>query len=182
MISVVDDNSRPIPLGPEIAKGGEGTVYEVVSDPSLVAKIYANPPGSTKIAKLSAMARMATPDILKFAAWPSTTLRRNGAVVGLLMRRVPSPSKPIHELYTPKTRLREYPSANWQFLVNVAANVTRGFAVIHQSGHVIGDVNHGNILVDNKGIAVFIDCDSFQIKSDGQVYLCEVGVSTYTPP
>jgi DNA-binding helix-hairpin-helix protein with protein kinase domain len=182
LISVVDDKSVPVPLGAEIAKGGEGTVYEVASDPSVVAKIYANLPNGSKVEKLSAMARLATPEVLKFAAWPSSTLRRNGVVVGLLMRRVPSSSKPIHELYTPKSRLRDYPSANWQFLVNVAANVTRGFAVIHQSGHVIGDVNHGNILIDNQGLAVFIDCDSFQIQSSGKVYLCEVGVSTYTPP
>jgi len=128
------------------------------------------------------MAQSATPDVLKFAAWPSTTLHRNGNLVGLVMRRIPAPSRPIHELYTPKTRIREYPSANWQFLVNVAANVARGFAVMRQNGHIIGDVNHGNILVGPTGITAFIDCDSFQIRSNGQIYLCDVGVSTYTPP
>jgi DNA-binding helix-hairpin-helix protein with protein kinase domain len=179
---VVDANNRPVKLGAEIARGGEGIVYEVPTDPSVVAKIYLGTPDRNKIGKLSAMGTMATKDILKFAAWPTTTLHQNGSVVGLLMPRVPPGSKPIHELYTPKTRLREYPSANWQFLVNVAANVTRAFAAIHRSGHVIGDVNHGNILVGPNGIASFIDCDSFQIRSNGHIFLCEVGVSTYTPP
>jgi DNA-binding helix-hairpin-helix protein with protein kinase domain len=179
---VVDANSKPVRLGAEIARGGEGIVYEVPTDPSVVAKIYLRTPDRNKIGKLSAMRSVAAQDILKFAAWPITTLHQNGSIVGILMPKVPTGSKAIHELYTPKTRLREYPSANWQFLVNVATNVTRAFAAIHRSGHVIGDVNHGNILVGPNGIASFIDCDSFQIRANGQIFLCEVGVSTYTPP
>ena len=179
---VTDDKGRSIQLGSEIARGGEGAVYELPSDPTVVAKLYFRSPDNHKASKLSAMVQTATPDIGKFAAWPSGTLRKDGHVTGILMPRVAARSRPIHELYTPKTRLREFPTANWQFLVNVAANVTRGFAVIHRTGHVIGDVNHGNILVAPNGITAFIDCDSFQIRSNGEIYLCEVGVSTYTPP
>src|SRR6266576_795095 len=182
MIPVTDDKGTPLRLGAEIARGGEGIVYELTSNPTVVAKVYFKPPDNNKADKLSAMVQTGTADLGKFATWPSATLRRDGHVVGILMPRVAAHSRPIHELYTPKTRVREFPSANWQFLVNVAANVTRGFAVIHQTGHVIGDVNHGNILVAPNGITAFIDCDSFQIRSNGRVYLCEVGVSTYTPP
>src|SRR3984957_15697091 len=182
MNPVTDDKGRPIHLGPEIARGGEGVVYELPSNPTVVAKLYFKSPDDNKASKLSAMLQTTTPDLGKFAAWPSGTLRKSGHVAGILMPRVAAQSRPIHELYTPKTRLREFPAANWQFLVNVAANVTRGFIAIHQTGHVIGDVNHGNILVAPNGITAFIDCDSFQIRSHGRIYLCEVGVSTYTPP
>ena len=182
MFPVIDNRNRPIPLGSEIARGGEGIVYEVAGDPGTVAKVYFKPADVNKAHKLSAMAQTATPEVVKFAAWPSATLHKNGDIVGILMRRAPARSKPIHELYTPKSRIREFPTADWQFLVNVAANVIRGFAVIHQNGNVIGDVNHGNILVTPSGTTAFIDCDSFQITANGRTFLCEVGVSTYTPP
>jgi len=182
MFPVLDNNRNPIPLGMEIARGGEGIVYSVTNDNSVVAKIYLKPADANKTAKLSAMAQQSTPELLKFAAWPKNTLHRNSALVGILMQRVPVQSKAIHELYTPKTRIRQFPSMDWQFLVNVAANVTRGFAVIHKNGHIIGDVNHGNVMVAPNGTTTFIDCDSFQIHSNGNIYLCEVGVSTYTPP
>ena len=72
-------------------------------------------------------------------------------------------------------------------LVGVAANVSRAFAVVHEQGHVVGDVNHGNLLVRTDGTVKFIDCDSFQIrKSKGHdrpdVYTCDVGVPLYTAP
>jgi len=182
MGSTFDTESGPISLGAEIARGGEGVVYEIPSDPSIVAKIYSKPPDRNKWQKLSAMVQAATPDVLKVAAWPTCILRRHGNLTGLVMRRIPATNHPVHELYTPKTRFRQFPGANWQFLINVASNVTRGFAVMHRAGIIIGDVNHGNILVAQNGITSFIDCDSFQIRSNGQVFLCEVGVSTYTPP
>ncbi len=128
------------------------------------------------------MVEIASPEILGFAAWPSQILYRDGKASGLLMRKISGLNRPVHELYSPKTRVREFPSANWQFLVHVATNVARGFAVIHKIGHVVGDVNHGNILVGANGTSAFIDCDSFQIHSNGRVFMCEVGVSTYTPP
>jgi DNA-binding helix-hairpin-helix protein with protein kinase domain len=179
---VLDDNGNPVQLGPVIGQGGEGIVYELLTNPSLVAKLYRSPLQSARADKLSAMAGLGTSELLKFAAWPVSTLHKDNRIVGILMRKIAPEDRPIHELYTPKTRLRAFPSANWKFLIHVAANVARGFANIHELGHVIGDVNHGNILVGGNGITAFIDCDSFQLTVNGRVFICEVGVSTYTPP
>src|SRR5262249_29253371 len=52
----------------------------------------------------------------------------------------------------------------------------------HGKGYVVGDVNQSNVLVSEKALVALIDCDSFQVRDDGQVYRCEVGVSQYTPP
>jgi DNA-binding helix-hairpin-helix protein with protein kinase domain len=60
--------------------------------------------------------------------------------------------------------------------------VARAFATIHDAGQVIGDVNHGNLLVAASGVVELIDCDSFQITDRGNVYRCLVGVPEYTPP
>lgn len=177
-----DSTGKQIVLGGEIGKGGEGSVFELPLDPTLVAKIYHRPITPIHAEKLAAMVSTGTPDVLKMAAWPVSTLQSNGKTVGLLMPKVDRSDKPIHELYGPKTRLREFPTANWGFLIHVATNVARGFAAVHNAGHVIGDVNHGNVLVSSKGTTAFIDCDSFQIRSNGRVFLCEVGVPTYTPP
>jgi DNA-binding helix-hairpin-helix protein with protein kinase domain len=177
-----DNSGTPIVLGSEIGKGGEGSVYEIPSNPKLVAKIYHGPIKPIHAEKLAAMVTTGTPDVLKVAAWPVSILQSNGKTVGLLMPKFDRSNKPIHELYGPKTRLREFPTANWGFLIHVATNMARGFAAVHNAGHIIGDVNHGNMLVSSKGTTAFIDCDSFQIRSNGRVFLCEVGVPTYTPP
>ena len=85
-------------------------------------------------------------------------------------------------LYGPKSRLTDFPNATWPFLVHTAMNAARAFAVIHEQGLVIGDVNQSNLFVSDKSTVKLIDCDSFQIVQNGHAYLCEVGVSTHTPP
>ncbi len=182
MLVALDSDGKPVTLGTVVGRGGEGTVFEVVSDSSRVAKIYHHPLDNFRSEKLSAMVRASAPEIARFAAWPISTLYRRGQPIGFLMRRIDPSGRPIHELYTPKSRLREFPHANWQFLIHVASNIARGFALIHKAGHVIGDINHGNILVTSTGTATFIDCDSFQVRANGRVFRCEVGVPTYTPP
>ena len=182
MATVQDAQGRPIQLGALLGQGGEGVVREVATDSTLVAKLYHRPLEGARAEKLIAMVSSGTPEVLKFAAWPISTLHKDNRIVGLLMRKIPRGTRVIHELYTPKTRIREFPKANWLFLLHVAANVARGFAAIHRAGHVVGDVNHGNILVAGDGVTNFIDCDSFQVTSNGRVYVCEVGVPTYTPP
>ncbi|MFM7242609.1 MAG: helix-hairpin-helix domain-containing protein, partial [Planctomycetaceae bacterium] len=115
--------------------------------------------------------------------WPVDTLHRtaNGPVVGFLMPRV-SDRLPIHEVYGPSHRRRHFPGAGWDFLVHVARNTAAAFAMIHQHGHVLGDVNQGNVLVGRDGRVVLIDSDSFQFSAGGGLYLCEVGVAHFTPP
>ena len=82
----------------------------------------------------------------------------------------------------PKLRLREFPKADWRFLVRAAENTARAFHFIHQAGVVIGDVSHSNLLVANDATIRCIDCDSFQITADAQHWLCRVGTGDYQPP
>ena len=57
-----DNAGRTVELGPLIAKGGEGAVYQLVGNPQLVAKIYHQPPAAAKVEKLTAMVRLADPN------------------------------------------------------------------------------------------------------------------------
>jgi DNA-binding helix-hairpin-helix protein with protein kinase domain/Flp pilus assembly protein TadD len=184
MRQVYNSKGQLVTLGAELGRGGEGGVFEVTGDPARVAKIYHETVRDEKVAKLSAMVNLATPELLKLTAWAVDTLHGlpGGKVVGVLMFKLSS-HKEIHHLYSPKSRLVQFTKADWRFLIHAAANVARAFHVLHEGGNVIGDVNHGNIVVSNDATVKLIDCDSFQISTaDGRKFLCPVGVSTHTPP
>ena len=177
----VSDGSR-VRLGPELGRGGEGAVFPVIGDPC-VAKIYFKAPTPAKVEKLRVMTRAATPALLRVAAWPVDMLEdESRRVRGFLMPRVAA-REDVHELYSPKSRRRAFPEAEFRFLVRAAANLARAFAQVHGNGHVIGDVNHGNALIGKDATVVLIDCDSFQIRDRAaRVFTCDVGVPLFTPP
>ncbi len=169
-------------LGNELGRGGEGNVFEIVGQSEQVAKIYNRPPDEQKIHKLRVMTDYATSSLLKIAAWPMDLLTdKNSAIRGFIMPRV-NARRDIHELYSPKSRADSFPEADFRFLIHVGANIARAFAVVHEHGHVIGDVNHGNLLIAPNGTVILIDCDSFQINAGDHVYTCDVGVPLFTAP
>ena len=90
--------------------------------------------------------------------------------------------KNIHHLYGPKSRLQDFPKADWRFLVRAAANTAIAFSTIHDAKCVIGDVNHGSIMVAEDATVRLIDCDSFQVNVQNHYFRCEVGIETFTPP
>lgn len=172
-----------IQLGRQLGRGGEGAVYEVPSIADQVAKLYHHVPNARKQAKLAYMALAADDELIKYAAWPQDTLHatRNGPVTGFLMPNVAG-RVPIHMLYSPAHRRQDFPKAGWDFLLFAARNTAAAFTALHNHGHVLGDVNQGNVLVGADSKVVLIDCDSFQIDARGVLHLCEVGVSHFTPP
>jgi DNA-binding helix-hairpin-helix protein with protein kinase domain len=171
-----------VALGRELGRGAEGAVFEVAGHAELVAKVYHSPVSPEKGQKLQVMAKLATADLLTLTAWPVDVLQgHDGRVQGLLMPKVDG-SKDIHALYGPKSRRAEFPDATWRHLIRAATNVARAFAVLHEMGCVIGDVNHGSIRVRRDMTVKLIDCDSFQLQASGRTFYCEVGVENFTPP
>jgi DNA-binding helix-hairpin-helix protein with protein kinase domain len=168
-------------LGAEVGSGGEGVIHAVARRPELLAKLYRRAPSRFDVEKLDALVRAATPDLLSVAAWPTDCLKnRTGAVVGFVMPRVLD-GRPLYELYSPRSRVQHFPSADFHFLVHVAANIARLFAAVHQAGFIMGDVNHGNILVRSDGTVAAVDCDSFQV-GDGARFPCPVGTELFLAP
>jgi DNA-binding helix-hairpin-helix protein with protein kinase domain len=175
-------NQAPVVLGKELGRGGEGSVHLVNGAPDLVAKVYLKRPTPAKVDKLRSMSKHASTALLKAAAWPLDLLADDsGQVRGFLMPKLHS-REDLHELYSPKSRKRAFPTADFRFVARVAANLARAFAQVHAQGDVIGDVNHGNALVGRDGTVVLIDCDSFQVRDTGRVFTCDVGVPLFTPP
>ena len=175
-----DSNGNMIKIGKVIGKGGEGTVYEVLGKPGAVLKIY-HKVEEERSKKITCMTNLKNERLLKYTAWPTETVKdESGKVIGFLMPV--ANGKEVHILYSPKNRLNEFDHVSLPFLIHTAANIARAFAVVHDSGQVIGDVNHGNIVVLKDGTIKLIDCDSFQIGRNGHLFLCKVGVGTHQPP
>jgi len=182
--TLFDSTNRIIKLGKKLGTGGEGSVFEVPTLSSdLVAKVYHEPLNQIKERKLIAMSS-AQPAVLgHFTTWPIGTLHldRSGPVRGFLMPKMIG-YKEIHKLYGPAHRKNEFPLADWTFLIQTARNTAAAIATLHDLGHVVGDINQGNIAVSASALVKLIDCDSFQVKQENQIYPCEVGVSHFTPP
>jgi len=170
-------------LGRCLGQGGEGAVYSVPMWPRSVAKIYARRPDELTGRKLGAMVELGTEELASFAAWPQGLLLdpRTRKAVGFLMPRVDG-HREIHALYGPTARKTAFPDASWAFLLRAARNLAAAFDAVHRHGHVIGDVNEGNVVVSRKATVRLIDCDSFQVTHRGHTYPCRVGVPLFTPP
>lgn len=67
-------------------------------------------------------------------------------------------------------------------MVYSAKNLAIAVNKLHSKNIVIGDINQGNILVNNQAMIKLIDCDSYQVEYNGKFYLCEVGIPEYTSP
>src|SRR5215831_10678590 len=145
---VVDSRGRSIPLGAILGRGGEGTVYEVKQSSAIAAKVYHRPLSADRSEKIRTMVRMRTDSLAKLMSWPVDLLaiKGTGRPIGLLMPMFPN-RKNVHHLYGPKSRLQDFPKADWRFLVHAAMNIAKAFASVHDANCVIGDVNHGSILV-----------------------------------
>ena len=181
--ALIDENGRPIPLDRQLASGGEGAVFSFPNDTKFVAKVYHRLPTAQTAQKLMAMIRLANPRLLLIAAWPTRLLydARTRQLAGFAMPRLNN-CQPIQHLYNPVQRLKHFPRAGWDFQVRAALNLAAAFDEVHKAGCLIGDVNQSNAQVSPDALVRLIDCDSFQVRVNGQSYLCEVGVAHYIPP
>lgn len=183
-ISYQDDLGMPIILGKELARGGEGKVCLVQGNSNVVAKIYLDKAlqKHDKAGKIKAMCDLFDPDVATFSALPQRAIfDSRGKVVGFIMEKI-TDFKEIHNLYGISTKRKLFNFANWGFMVHTAQNLACAVNTLHEKGIVIGDINQGNILVDNQAMIKLIDCDSYQVEHNGKIYFCEVGVPEYTSP
>jgi DNA-binding helix-hairpin-helix protein with protein kinase domain len=173
---------RALTLGAKLAEGGQGTVYELRESEGLLAKVFRQTADRKQHRKLQAMIRLRTPDLERAAAWPSDIIiDAGGACVGFVMPRI-AQGREIDRLAHPAEQRLAFPTIEYGFLLHVAMNVARAAASIHATGCVIGDLNERNVLVLTDGTVRFIDVDSFQIVSDGEVFPCPVGSELFTAP
>lgn len=175
-------SNRSIVLGSELGRGGEGIVYSVENDGAVAAKIYHPERAAERQEKILAMVGANWHSKAPNVAFPIDALFSSAnKFIGFSMPRVGG-HKPIHSLYSPTSRKTEFPKANFKFLVRVALNIARSLASVNATGCVVGDINHSGILVSDDARVTLIDCDSFQVNSNGKIFNCKVGVPEFTPP
>ncbi len=175
-------DGRPLKLAKRIGKGGEGEIYSLLDNVSVVVKYYTVSDPESRLNKIMAMINAGLSSQSPLVAFPISIVKNNqGRFAGFTMSKVEA-HQPLHELYSPAARKATFPSADYRFLVRVAANVSRAIASVHEQGCVIGDINHSGILVSSKATVTLIDADSFQMVRGKEHFLCKVGVPEYTPP
>ena len=170
------------PLGKRIGKGGEGEIFLHPGNRSQAIKLYTVADLAERALKVRAVVSAKLADQASQVAFPLSEVRAlSGEFLGFAMRLVEG-CQPLHELYAPGSRKINFGFADYRFLVRTAGNIARAIASVHQSGCVIGDVNHSGILVSPKAMVTLIDADSFQVTTREGQFLCKVGVPEYTPP
>lgn len=190
-------NHKIYDLGQRLGGGGEGEIYDIVGNPSLVAKIYFNSkfnpvPGNSNPRrnlkeKIETMLEQPVQPYVNgvlTVAWPQDLLlNQQGQFVGYVMPRV----KSTHHIFAAsreRERMQLYPHYTWKTSIAIAYNLSLAVKIIHQSNAVVGDMNPNNIMIDEHGHVTIIDTDSFNItnKKTGKVYKCSVGISEMLAP
>lgn len=165
-----------------IGKGGEGEVYAIKGRSGQAVKIYNSNLRAKREDKVRAMVGEGLAVKTDLVAYPGEVVTDSrGNFLGFVMRLV-SGYRPLHELYSPKSRQRHFPKSDYRFIVHAALNVARAVGKVHQTGCVIGDLNHSGVLVAQDATVALIDADSFQFSLNGKSYPCVVGVPDFTPP
>ena len=174
-----------------IGAGSEGEIYEVPGDDSRVIKIYkpyAIDP--VRVDKLSAMVADPPSDPMRTKghasiAWPEDLVvsQTDGKICGFVMPRM-GDSLPLSKFYDFKFRRVHLPFINYRSLCRIGLNLASAVWAIHDKGYVIGDINEGNIMANEKALVTLVDTDSFQIRENGsgRVFRCLVYTPLYTAP
>jgi DNA-binding helix-hairpin-helix protein with protein kinase domain len=184
MNELVDVYGETIRLNEQIGRGGEGSVYSLLDDDTAVAKIYHQKPlPDDQVQKLRAIVALSSDDLVRTAAWPRSLIYEpvRKQPCGILLPRV-SNARHLHELYGTTSRRRHFAGVAWHHLVLAARNTAAAFHSVHAAGVVVGDVNQGNLMVDEQMRVRLIDCDSFQVRYGDQISTCPVGTPHFTPP
>jgi DNA-binding helix-hairpin-helix protein with protein kinase domain len=178
---VVIGNNR-VSVAKLIGKGGEGEVYTINEHAGQAIKIYKTDLRPKREGKVRAMVSERLADSTDLVAYPGAVVTDlQGSFLGFVMRLV-SGFRPLHELYSPKSRQQHFPKSDYRFIVRAALNVARAVGKVHETGCVIGDLNHSGVLVAKDATIAVIDADSFQFSLNGKSYPCVVGVPDFTPP
>jgi serine/threonine protein kinase len=197
--------SRRYRISEKIGGGGEGDVFCEVSDPRIALKLYHDERDSdAREQKLLAMLHHAPKDAVAkelgfpSIAWPSDLVYADGRFVGFVMPRVADTwsLKRVFNPYLQQTSAAQeggYVPSDWKTKHEIAWNLCVALCSLHAEGHVMADVNPGNVRVGarpsgedgkdaNCGLVTLVDTDSYQIRDGSEVHLCLVGIKEYLAP
>lgn len=172
--------------GNKIASGGEGTIYPIEGQDSLVAKIFKpNKRSSEREEKLCCMVQTKLNEEQSGqVTWPQDVLYDQSGFVGYVMP-ILKDSESISAIYSNgfdnKYDLR--------YRLLAAINLCVAVQTVHDMGQVCGDLNPQNICInlntndrENAFHITLVDTDSYHFLSGEKTFRCEVGLAEYIAP
>lgn len=174
-----NNNSYHTIRGDSFASGGEGEIYKLSGEDGYVAKIYYQKYRTDERHKKLKAMLMTDYNKLPECAWPVSILYDGNEFCGFIMRNM-SGYIGLIDFYVYDNR-QKY---TWAQYVTVAMNIAAVVSSLHELGHIVGDLNPNNILVDTKSCKVaFVDTDSYHIRSkQGILYPCVVATPEFSAP
>lgn len=196
-MQVHDRQGRTFRLGEVLGRGGEGEVFTVAGDETLVAKIL-NPARRAKGKHDKIQAMLERPptgaygevDGLAVLSWPRELLYSSpdkqtlDTFVGYTMTRIQSGDfVPLYQVTTAHRRdaLGGEP-ITWDRLVLLGARLCHVVRTLHRFGYAVGDLNDRNVLVSRRFTPLLMDTDSFQVPRRRGHFPSTVGDQLYWPP
>lgn len=166
-----------------IAHGGEGNIYAIIGDDTIVAKIFKEDkrtPEREEKLKMMVTHKLSS-EHLENVAWPLEVIYDVNGFAGYIMQKV-NDASPLTVLYSKNIY-------DLRYRLIVALNLCIALEGIHKENQVCGDLNPQNICVNlnkddkQKGFHVtLVDVDSYHFRTGENVYRCEVGQGYYLAP
>ena len=161
-----------------IGKSNEGEVYSLFESPDDVVKIYYDD-ARTKLREKKISFMIKQSEIPSQTAWPKEIIYEDGNFAGYAMPRVEG-FKEINAVYA-----ADFQTWSLSRRAEAACSLCDAVEGIHAAGHVCGDLNPSNVLVDRDGQVTLVGTDSFHIKNTAdknRVFRCERGLPAYLAP
>ncbi len=165
------------------AKGGEGSLHNVLNNDKIVAKIFKEEKrGLEREKKLQYMVQKKLTDgQLEDVAWPQDVIYDQNGFTGYIMPRIEK-AQSLTALYSD----REY---DLRYRLGAAINLCKAIETVHDIGQVCGDLNPQNICINldkmdrnNAFRVTLVDTDSYHIVTEDRTFRCEVGLADYLAP
>ena len=180
-LQLFDPTGTRILPGGMIAEGAEGRVFLARSDARTLIKVYHPSPADEERARDRKVRTMLAADSElrqhRLLAWPQApVLNPTGGIVGYVMRRVEGVT--LVPLGAPVMMRRDLPHWTQRHVCRVVHDLASTCHLLEARGIYIGDFNLENFLTrTDTAETSCIDCDSFQIRSGGELFPSRV----YTP-
>lgn len=181
---------RVYKAGPLVAQAGEGSVYRVDGDTSVLLKVLTRPPSQRAVEKLHTLAAVRpkpahTAVPVEVVTDPATATPV-GFVQPYFVRAVP-----LTRVFDTHGRTALKLPDDLAFRVKLCRLLAEAFTRVHAAGLVVGDVSDGNFLLglDRLGrawVVYAIDCNSFQVtvrtRRGNQFFPSGVATAEYAAP